>query len=330
MLGLVYQEAAEQMCFRLEEAIASGLIVQSKDSYRFLHDRVQEAAYSLIPAASRAEVHLRIGRLMASHTSAEHVEARVFEIVNQLNRGSRLITTRAERERIARLNLIAGRRAKDSTAYASALTYLHAGRELLTGETWEHSHDLVFSIECFLAECELLTTDVEAAENRLAMLAERAKSAHEVALVTRLRLTLYTAIDRSDRAVEVFLAYWKDRGTVWSPHPTDEEMWHEYRPIRSLLGERQIEELVDSPLIANPDVLDALEVLTEVVAPALFTDGRLLALVTCRIVRLSLEYGNSKLAKPKSRSVVSELRSGEYAQVPSWTSPSASRPPTRC
>jgi predicted ATPase len=130
-----------------------GLILCSKDSYRFLHDRVQEAAYSLIPQDLRAEAHFRIGMLMASRTPPDKLEEGIFEIVNQLNRGSHLVTSIAERERIAELNLIAGTRAKNSTANASALKYLHAGRGLLTDETWNHNYDLVFSIEYLLAEC---------------------------------------------------------------------------------------------------------------------------------------------------------------------------------
>jgi predicted ATPase/signal transduction histidine kinase len=293
MVCVVHQESMEQMHATLAEATREGLILRLKDSYRFLHDRVQEAGYSLIPQELRAEEHLRIGRLMASHTPPDKLEDEIFEIVNQLNRGLYLITSIAERERIAELNLMAGRRAKISTAYASALKYLHAGRGLLTDETWKDNYDLIFSIEYLLAECELLTTAMAAAENRLSILAERAKSAHDIALVTRLRLTLYTAMDRSDRAVEVFLEYWRGRGTDWSPHPTEEETWREYDQIWSLLGNRQIEELVDLPLMTNPDVLDVLDVFTGIVPPALFTDTRFLALVICRMVSLSLEHGNS-------------------------------------
>ena len=293
MVRVVYQDSMEQMHAQLAEAVEAGLILRSKDSYRFLHDRVQEAAYSLIPEERRAEAHLRIGMLMASHTPPDKLEEGIFEIVNQLNRGAHLLTSIAERERVAELDLIAGRRAKISTAYSSALKYLHAGRGLLTDETWNHNYDLVFAIEYLLAACELLTTDMADAENRLSMLAERAKSAHDIALVTRLRLTLYTAVDRSDRAVEVFLEYLRGRGTDWSPHPTEEEVLREYDRIWSLLGDRQIEELVDLPLMTNPDVLDVLDVFTEIVTPALWTDAGFLALVICRMVSLSLEHGNS-------------------------------------
>ncbi len=290
---MVREDSTQDLHGHLQEALRTGLVLSSEGSYRFLHDRVQEAAYSLIPEEQRAEAHLRIGRLLTKRTPLEKLEDTIFEIVNQLNRGTHLITSIAERERIAELNLIAGRRAKMSTAYASALTYLHAGRGLLTDETWNHNYDLVFSIEYLLADCELLTTDMAAAENRLSLLAERAKSAHDIALVTRLRLTLYTAVDRSDRAVEVFLEYWRGHGTDWSPHPTQEEVLREYDQIWSLLGNRQIEELVDLPLITNPDVLDVLDVFTEMVTPAMFVDAKLLALVTCRMVSLSLEHGNS-------------------------------------
>ncbi|MDI4238768.1 AAA family ATPase [Bradyrhizobium sp. Arg237L] len=160
MLRIGYQGSVEDMHDHLWEAVRSGLIFRADNSYGFLHDRVQEAAYSLIPKELRAEAHLRIGMLLAEHTPAEKREEAIFEIVNQLNRGSQLITSVEDRERVAELNLIAGRRAKLSTAYDSALKYLRAGRALLAEETWERNHQLIFSIEYLTAECELLTVTV--------------------------------------------------------------------------------------------------------------------------------------------------------------------------
>ncbi|MFL6826688.1 MAG: AAA family ATPase, partial [Bradyrhizobium sp.] len=293
MLRMVYQDSDEEMHDQLWGAVRAGLIFRSEDSYRFLHDRVQEAAYSLIPEELRAEAHLRIGRLLAAHAPPEKLEDGIFEIVNQLNRGPHLITSAEERERVAELNFIAGRRAKTSTAYASALKYLAAGRALLTEETRDHNYELIFSIEFDTAECELLTADMVAAEKRLSMLVGRAKSKHDVAIVTRLRLTLYTTLDRNDRAVEVCLEYLRHGGTDWPPHPTSDEAQREYDRIWSQVGSRLIEDLIDLPLMTNPDVLDVLDVLTEVVPPALFSDENLCSLVICRMVNLSLEYGNS-------------------------------------
>jgi predicted ATPase len=121
LLEMVSQQSNEQMHGQLWEAIRAGLIFRSEHSYTFLHDRVQEAAYSLIPEQARAEAHLRIGRLLATRIAPEEREEAIFEIVNQLNRGASLITSQEEREKLAELNLIAGKRAKASSAYGSAL-----------------------------------------------------------------------------------------------------------------------------------------------------------------------------------------------------------------
>jgi PAS domain S-box-containing protein len=292
MLQMVYQGSVEDMHDHLWEAVRSGLIFRADDSYRFLHDRVQEAAYSLIPKELHAEAHLRIGMLLAAHTPPAKREEAIFEIVNQLNRGSHLISSVEERERVADLNLLAGRRAKMSTAYASALKYLRAGSALLAEETWDRNYELVFAIEHIMAECELLTADMVEAENRMSRLAERARSRHDFCVVTRLRLTLYTALDRSDRAADVFLDWLSRDGTVWSNHPTRADVMREYERIWSLLGDRQIEELIDLPLITDPEVLDTLDVFTEIVTPSLLFDEHLSSLVVCRMVILSLEHGN--------------------------------------
>lgn len=292
MLRMVYQESSDEVHDHLWEAVRTGLIFRSENSYLFLHDRVQEAAYSLIPKELRAEAHLRIGMLLAEHTPAEKREETVFEIVNQLNRGSHLLASVEERERVAELDLIAGRRAKMSTAYASALKYLKAGSALLTEQTWQRRYELVFATEYLMAECELLTADMVTAENRLLKLSQRAANRHDFCLVTRLRLTLYTTLDRSDRSVDVFLDWLRRDGTVWSNHPTRDDVMREYDRIWTLLGERQIEELIDQPLITDPEVLDTLDVITEIVTPSLMFDEHLSTLVVCRLVTLSLEHGN--------------------------------------
>jgi len=293
MLAMAYEKPIEELHRYLWEAVRSGLIFRSDDSYRFLHDRVQEAAYSMIPQDMRAAAHLRIGMLLATHTPPEKREEAIFEIVNQLNRGSHLLTAAEDLELVADLNLIAGRRAKVSTAYASALKYLGAGRALLTDETWARNYPLIFSTEYLMAECELLTANKDAAEERLSLLPQRANNRHDVCLATRLRLTLYTTLDRCDRAVDVFLEWLHREGTAWSNRPTRDDVLREYERIWALLGSRQIEELIDLPLVVDPDVLDTLDVFTEIVTPSILFDEHFSTLVVCRLVTLSLEHGNS-------------------------------------
>ena len=251
--------------------------------FAFLHDRVQEAVYALIPKMERAATHLRIGRVLASRTPPAELEEKIFEIVNQLDRGAALVDTIDEREQIAELNLRAGKRAKTSTAYASALIYLATGRRLLAEESWQRHYHLTFELEYHQAECEFLTGDLAAAEERLSMLSRRAANLVDLAAVTCRRIAVYTTLDRPDRAVEMGLEFLRHTGVTWSPHPTDKEAEQEFERIWHQLGSRPIEALLDLPQMSDPAWCATIEVLAEIIPPALFTDNNLHCLVIGRM-----------------------------------------------
>ncbi|HEY1302057.1 MAG TPA: sigma 54-interacting transcriptional regulator [Vicinamibacterales bacterium] len=292
-LRIVYQDSNEEMHGQLWEAARVGLIFRSEHSYSFLHDRVQEAAYSLIPQELRAEAHLRIGRLLAAEVPPDKRQERIFEIVNQLNRGAALITSREERERVAELNLIAGERAKVSTAYASALKYFVTGAGLLGEDCWERRHEIAFRLELGRAESEFLTGQSVAAEERLAGLSARAANTVELATVACLRVDVYTTLDQSARAVDVCLDYLRHLGVEWSAHPTEEEVEREYGRIWSHLGNHAIEQLTELPLMSDPGSLATLGVVTKVLPTIRHTDANLLSLAICKAVNLSLDVGNA-------------------------------------
>jgi PAS domain S-box-containing protein len=291
-LSLVHEASEEETRSALWNAERAGLVSRLDDAYAFLHDRIQEAAYALVPEDERAAVHLRIGRLLAKHTSDEKREEMIFEIVNQLNRGLALITTIEERERVAELNLIAGDRARLATAYDSSLVYLATGEALLTEDCWERCYALAFAMALKRAECEFLTGELATAEERLSTLSGRAATLVDRAAVTRLRVTLYTTLDRSDRAVEVGLEYLRYVGTEWSAHPTDEEVRQECERMWQLLRNRMIEELVDLPFMSDPDSRATMDVFAEIMPPSVLTDDNLHHLLLLRMTNLSLEYGN--------------------------------------
>ncbi|MDC0676285.1 sensor histidine kinase [Sorangium atrum] len=293
LLTIVHGGSEEDVHADLRDAAREGLAFRLDGTYKFLHDRVQEAAYSLIPEGERAAAHLGIGRLLASRTPPEELEEKIFEIVNQLNRGAALLTSREERERAAELNLIAGKRAKGSTAYASALKYLAAGAAFLEEDSWDRRYDLAFALALHRAACEFLTGELGAAEERLSELARRARSTVDVAAVTFARVDLYTTLDRSELAVEICLEYLRRIGVDWSPHPTDEEVRQEYERMWQKLGSRPLEEILDLPPMTDPDCRATIDVLTSCDAAALFTDENLLCLMNARVVNLSLERGNS-------------------------------------
>ena len=292
MLATVIQITEDQIHAALWPAVRQELVERVEGSYKFVHDRVQEAAYSLTPETLRAEVHLRIGRLLAAQTPPEKREGTIFEIVNQMNRGVALITLRDERGQLAELNLIAGKRAKASTAYASALNYLHLSATLLAEDSWERRRELIFAVELNRAECEFLTGQLSVAEERLAALSERATTTIERASVACLRIDVYLTLDQSSRAVAVCLDYLRHVGIEWSLHPPEEEVRREYERIWSLLGSRPIEELIDLPLMDDPATLATVEVLSRANSPSAYTDANLAALTICKAISLSLEYGN--------------------------------------
>ena len=292
-LAIVLGTSPDEVHLALWDALTQDLVEHRGDSYRFIHDRVREAAYSMIPEASRAGAHLRIGRLLTEATSPEQRENAIFEIVSQLNRGTVLIASREEREQVAELNLVAGKRAKTSTAYASALSYFRVAGEMLADDRWTRCHELSFQLEAHQAECEYLTGELATAEERLAALSGRAADAAKRAVVACLRMDLYTTLDRSDRAVEVGLGCLRHLGIEWSPHPTEEEVREEYARIWTELGSRKIEELIELPLMRDPASLGTLDVLTKILPPALFTDANLFAVACCRAINLSLGSGNS-------------------------------------
>jgi predicted ATPase/signal transduction histidine kinase len=292
-LALVRGETEEETNAALWDAVRSGLIFRLERAYMFLHDRVREAAYAISPESERAAAHLRIGRLLAARTAPEEQEGKIFEIVNQLNRGSELIGLQEERDQAAELNLIAGNRAKRSTGYASALAYLAAGRRLLGENSWERCHSLTFTLEFQRAECEFLTGDFAAAEERLCILSNRADDLRARASIARLQTELYTSVDQCDRAVSAALEYLRQVGIDWSLHPADEEVRQEYDRVWQRLGTRPIEALINLPPMTDPSWRAILDVLTALDEPAYFVDQNLRYLVVARMVNISLEHGNS-------------------------------------
>ena len=292
-ISIVFETSEEQVHAVLWPAIRQELVARVAGAYGFVHDRVQEAAYSLIPPERRSEMHLQLGRLLATHTPPQEREAAIFGIANQLNQGATLIGSQDEREQLAELNLLAGQRAKSSAAYASALTYLAAGAALLSEDAWARLHELSFALELQRAECELVMGALAESEARLVALSMRANTTVQRATVACLRVDLYVTMDQLDRAIAVALDFLRDVGIDWPSDPTEEQARCEYERIWSRLGSRTIEELRELPLMSDPDTLAIVELLNRVGSPAFSTKSLLFCLAACRAVNLSLEYGNS-------------------------------------
>ena len=294
VLTRVLEMSEQDLHHAFAEAVLAALVVRVDESYRLLHDRVQEAAYSLIPERERPALHLRIGRALCSGMNPREIAEHVFEIVNQLNRGRELILETPERHALAGLNLLAGEQALRSSAYSAALGYANAGHELLAEDCWTQAPDLAFALEFHRGECEFLTGALERAETRLAALAARASNPTHGAAVACLRGTIYETLGRVDRSMEVCLEYLAHHGVALPPVPTETDVQEEYARLWQQIGTRTVEELVRLPLMTDHRQRAILDVLAAVLVPAYLTDSaNLLRLVTGRMANVSLLYGNS-------------------------------------
>jgi PAS domain S-box-containing protein len=290
-LTLVHGETEEALHAALWEAVHAGLVFREDSAYKFLHDRIQQAAYSLIPEEHRAEVHLRIGRVLLASMSVDELAEHLFDVANQFNRGAIRLIDRDEKAQVAAIDLRAGRKAKASAAFASACLYLAAGMALVDERDWDSQYDLMFSLRLERAECEFLTGNFEKAEQLIGELLQRGASKVDQAAAYHLKVLLHTVKSESAQAVATALACLRLFGIDIPPHPTWEQVQAEYETVWQTLKGRPIEELVDLPLMTDPELQAAMQVLSTLLAPAYYTDFHLCCLHLCRMVNISLQHG---------------------------------------
>jgi len=282
----------DEVLATLRSAVHAGLICHMDGSFAFTHDRVQEACYSAMQPADRVSEHLRIGRVLLELTPPAELEERIFEIVNQLNAGASAIDARAECERVAELDLVAGRRAMTSSAYTSAQAYFAAGRALLGEFGWTGRYRLTFELELLRAECEIARGELAAAEGLVTELSVRAASFADQADVVRLAVMLYFIVGRSERAIEVALEFLARVGIVWPAHPSDAEVREEYLAMRRRLAGRSPGELLALPAMTDPVYLATMAVLAELFPNGIVVDRHLGELAIIRMANMSLEHGH--------------------------------------
>jgi PAS domain S-box-containing protein len=290
-LSIVRGTSAEEVHSNLWEALRLGYIVRLDGSYKFVHDRVQEAAYSLIPEELRAEAHLRMGRQLYSSMTRDEITENIFSVVNQLNAGAALITERTEKERVAELNLAAGQKTKASAAYALARNYFALGMAMVGRISWKRRYDLALSLWLERAECEFLTGNIETAERLISEVLQKAKSKLDKAAAYRLRVELCVMKTQNAQAVEIALECLRLFGIEMAPHPTPQQVQNEYEEVWKNLKGLSIASLIGLPRMSDPEMQAAMSVLSSLSAPAMNTDSNLFRLLICHMVNVSVKYG---------------------------------------
>ena len=295
-LASIHGETKEVIHTALWEAVRSGLIFQEDSTYKFLHDRIQEAAYALIPESERATEHVRIGRVLVASMTGDGLAEHLFDVANQFNRGAALLIDRDEKAHVATVDLSAGRKARASAAYTSARGYFSAGMALLDEGDWDSHYELTFSLWLERAECELLSGNFEKAEQLIVELLQRGASKVDQAAIYHLKVRLHELKGEYPQAVDSALTCLRLFGVDLPAHPTLEQVQAEYETVWQTLNGRPIESLIDLPMMTDPELQAAMQVLTVVTPPAYFTDFHLFCLRACRMVKISLQHGTSDVS----------------------------------
>ncbi len=261
-------------------------------SYRFLHDRMQQAAYSLIPNEQKQTTHLKIGRLLLKNTPEELQDEKIFAIVNQLNYGVDLLTTQSECERLAQLNLTAGRKALASTAYSAAVEYFRIGRRLLPQDSWKYHYALTLALYESEIEGAYLNGEFEEMEQLAKVLDSHTVNLLDRIKVYEVKIKAYSGQNKLKEATNIGLVVLEQLGVSFPTPVTPADIEEAFQEIAPKLNGIDINQLIDLPGMTEPEKLAAMQILSNIFIPVYIVVPNLLPLVVCKQVLISLDYGN--------------------------------------
>ncbi len=261
--------------------------------YRFLHDRVQQAAYSLIPASQKQTTHLKIGRLLQQDAAEIVIEARLFSIVEHLNIAKSLITDPIERERLVRLNFSAGKKARNSTAYAAANIYLQTGSELLESDCWETQYQLTLDLHLAVTEASYLAGNLAKMEEIAAIALRSAQTILDKVEIYRIQIAALTSNGKMLEAIALGIEVLSQLGIDIPLQPDEAKTRQASLVLQSQLQGRQIEELSELPIMSNLQATLEMKLLADLITPIFTVRPGLMPIVSFKMVSLSLQFGNT-------------------------------------
>jgi len=311
-LAVVSEKSSEEIATEIWGALQEGLILPITETYkffqggveatnapsvtvtyRFLHDRVQQAAYSLIPEHQKQATHLKIGQLLWHNTPAIHREEKIFDIVNQLNIGIELISEQTQRNQLAELNLIAGCKAKAATAYEAALNYLTLGMELLPPQSWVCEYDLTLNIHTLATEAAFLSGDFQRQEELGAIVMQSAHKLLDRVKIYEVKIQASQAQGELLEAIAIALEVLTLLGVEFPSQPTHADIELGLEEIKLALAGKTEAELIALPAMSDPEKLAAMKILASVMGAAYGAAFELMALMGFKLVDFSIKYGNT-------------------------------------
>ena len=282
----------------LRPAIAVGLIARHNSDCRFLHDRVQEAAYLLTPAAERAATHARIGRRLRRQVRESEIEKWLFDIVFHLNAGAEVILDPGERLRCGGTESTRGvASARAAGVYVAAAVYFAAGITMLPADMWERHYDLALALHLGAAECEYLKGRLVHAERLLDIIVGRVTNALDRAKSYVIRVRVLMTRGDHAKARSVALHSMSELGTDLPEAPSSSDVERAYAEIDEWMRGRDIGALVDLPLVTDPAVAATIDLMMITSTASYFVSPVVWAFHTPALVALILRHGNVAAAR---------------------------------
>lgn len=312
-LSIATKTSHQETAVHLWPAISEGLLFPLNDSYKFValadadsaqsmnveykfaHDRIQQAVYSLIPDDAKALTHLQIGRIFLQYIPAEKQEQKIFDIVYQLNQGQQHITP-GERPQLAQLNLQAGQKAKASTAYRQALTYLQTGLNLVSPNSWQSDYPLVLALHLEATETAYLCGEYAEMERLANLVLQHAHSVLDKVRVYETQIQAYRSQDKLMEAVKVGVAALRPLNVNLPDAPTRLDTVRHLIKTRYWLFGRSPDQLLNQPELTDPNKLAAFRLLMSMSSAAFLAYPEMYPLIVLYMVRLSARFGNSPLS----------------------------------
>ena len=292
-LSLVTGRSQDETRHDLLVAVRDGLIIFGDDQYTFAHDRVQQAAYVLLDEPDRKATHKKIGELLLANVPIEDRQYRIFDIVNQLNIGMDLFIDRREKIELAELNLLAGRRAKASTAYTTALGYIDTGLRLLDDTQWDEEYTLLLALHQEAAEACYLTGQYERMDTLAQVIHQRAISLMDETPVYEIEIKSLTARGLLKEAIHLGVVSLGRLGMNISEYPDEVDARRQLEITRRVLERHSIDAIIDLPLITAPDKQACMSILGCIGEPAYVASPSLLVLWASAFAEFILREGNS-------------------------------------
>ncbi|XYH97522.1 AAA family ATPase [Sorangium sp. So ce1128] len=297
LLSLIHRRDLRATDEDLWDALDAGLVVPVDSDYKiarflddadgsavafkFLHDRVQQAAYRLLTEDEQQSIHLELGRLMLRETPPASLEERIYDIVMHLNMGAAMIADRQERNQAAGLNLRAGQKARRSTAYGPGVQCLRAAAGFVGEDSWATDHDLALAIYTDLVELEYLTINFDRAEACAQIVVDHARDVLEKIRVYETRIQFCISQNRMDEAIQLAMSVL-----------TMLEV-----PLREVPPpDVDAARLAQLPPMTDERMQAAIRIMSSVIAAVYLARPALMPVIAFTMVDICTRHGNSPLA----------------------------------